>query len=110
MNKFKTVLAVGIASIMYCSTAFADMYNFSKSEYHAKERVTIQTTQKIYHKNNIWYLHIKTKHIDHNGRKSRTNSYYSCWNGNGTPYTNLSQSWMTTDKDLTGCPNDLPSK
>lgn len=109
--KLITTLAISLTASFFCTSAIAaDLYNFTKSEYFSDERVTVKTTQRIHNKSNIWYLKTTTKHIDHNGRKSRTKVYYSCWNGNGTPYTNLSQSWVTTNKDLVGCPNNLPSK
>lgn len=101
----KTILTTSIITLLFSANSFADdMYNFSESIYHKSEGITIKRTQSIHKTGNIYWLKIYVKTIDHSGRKPRAKYFYKCFVGNGTPYTNLTQSWKNTDKDLSGCP------
>ncbi|EOV0920127.1 hypothetical protein ACOLNO_002937 [Vibrio parahaemolyticus] len=108
--KFKNFLLCGILSIF--NTALAkDMYEFSKSTYHPNEKVVIEENQTIHKYKNIWYLKKVFKTVDKSGRKPYTKTFYQCFNGiPNDPYKNLTQSWITTDSKLSGCPTNLSDK
>ncbi|KXZ35106.1 hypothetical protein A0H77_19610 [Vibrio alginolyticus] len=108
--KIKVLLLSGILAI--CNTALAkDMYEFSKSTYHSKEKVVIEEKQTIHKYKNIWYLKKIVRTVDKSGRKPYTKTFYQCFNGTpNDPYKNLSQSWQTTDSKLSGCPTNLSDK
>ncbi|WP_261904596.1 hypothetical protein [Vibrio fortis] len=109
--KLKNTIILSAVSLLFSSNLFAsDMYNTSDSTYMLKENVTIKRIQTIHKTGKVYWLKINTKIVDHSGRKTTSKYYYKCWNGNGTPYNNLTQSWITTDKDLNGCPTQLPVK
>ncbi|WP_343289643.1 hypothetical protein AAIA71_11570 [Vibrio harveyi] len=99
-------LSLLITSLLISSNAFADKYNFTTSDYFSAEKITITTTQKLLQKRGIWYLEQKVKTKDHSGRKSRTKTFYQCLNG--FPYDPYKvNSWQTTDKNLSGCPDKI---
>ncbi|QOD51724.1 hypothetical protein IC627_09505 [Photobacterium damselae subsp. piscicida] len=109
--KLKNITNLCILTFALSANAYAkDIYNVSESVYIAKEHVTIKRDRTIHKTANVYWLKTKVKTIEHRKRKTNTKYYYQCWNGNGTPYDNLSQSWITTDKNLTGCPTELPAK
>lgn len=109
MKKSKSMFIATVMSIIFSLNVYAkDMYNFTESVYIAKEHVTLKREQTIHKTGKVFWLKLKVKTIEHRTKKSSTKYFYKCWTGNKTPYENLSQSWMTTNQKLDGCPTNLP--